>query len=268
MMRIIALYGPTCSLKTEVAQEISRLTGYKVTNRGEPLTTQAKYRKLASVHALPDDVHRRFDDETRAMARRDEPLMIFESTMIDSVLRDAPNVFWVKLSARDDVREKRWTTRKEEAGGRTRQLGAGVAERDRDDAALRVRLYGAGGAAVKPALEIDTSAATADEVARRICEAFQSETGMQVAPHKPAMDKSASRGISPGPSTGVVRSYAPKLRPFGGYITDERSGKDIFVHRTAVEISGLGTVEKGQRLAYDVVEDGFGSFKAMKLRAA
>ena len=91
---------------------------------------------------------------------------------------------------------------------------------------------------------------------------------MQVAPDKPAMDKSASRGISPGPSSGTVRSYSAKQRPFGGYIIDTRSGRDIFVHRTAVEGSGIQSLEKGQQVAYDIVEDGFGGFKATKLRAA
>ena len=45
MDNIIALYGDTCSLKTEVAQELSRITGFKVTNRGELATTRAKVTK-------------------------------------------------------------------------------------------------------------------------------------------------------------------------------------------------------------------------------
>ena len=48
------------------------------------------------------------------------------------------------------------------------------------------------------------------------------------------MDKSASRGIRPGPSRGVIRSYTPQRPPFGGYITDETSGKDLYVHKSAV----------------------------------
>lgn len=265
MENIIAVYGKTCTLKTEVAREISRLTGFKLTNRGELATTRAKVAKLSSAHRLPLEVHRAIDAETLEMTRRDEPLMIFESAFMDAVLKDVKSVFFVHLSSRDPAREARWTKRKEEGGGRTRQLGESVAERDREDAQLRTKLYGSEQSGVRPALELDTSDSSAEQAARRILEAFQAESGMQVATGKPAMDKSTSRGVSPGPANGVVRHYNAKRMPFGGYITDQNSGRDIFVHKSAVQ---EGALEKGQRVRFDIVEDSFGGFKAVNVRAA
>lgn len=268
-MNIIAIYGNTCTLKTETSQEISRITGFKVTNRGEPLITQAKVRKLANAALLPDEVHRQFDDETRAMARRDEPLMIFESALVDAVLKGIPDVFLVRLTARDDVRAARWHKRKEEGGGRTRLLGESVAERDRLDAELRRRLHGADAPASKPALEIDTSERSAYDVAHEILEAFnKAGSGVQVATSKPAMDKSAMRGISPGPTRGKVRHYAAGQPPFGGYITDMKSGRDIFIHKSALKEGPVTSLAKDQEIEFDIVEDGFGGFKAVNIRAA
>ncbi|MFZ5556473.1 MAG: cold shock domain-containing protein [Pseudomonadota bacterium] len=268
-MNIIAIYGSTCTLKTEVSQEISRITGFKVTNRGEPLTTQAKVRKLPNAAQLPDEVHREFDEQTREMARRDEPLMIFESALVDAVLKDFPDVFLVRLTARDDVREARWHKRKEEGGGRTRQLGESVAERDRLDAELRRRLHGTATSAARPTLTVDTSGRSAYDVAHEILEAFnQAGSGVQVATSKPAMDKGAMRGISPGATRGKVRYYAAEQPPFGGYITDMKSGRDIFIHKSALKEGPVKSLAKDQEIEFDIVEDGFGGFKAVNIRAA
>lgn len=264
-MDTIALYGKTCSLKTEVAQELSGLTGFKLTNRGEIATTRAKYSRLPTAASLPPEEHAKIDAETLAMTRRDERLMIFESAFIDAVLRNVPGVYFVRLYAADPVREERWRRRKEEGGGRTRQLGESVASRDREDEALRRRLYGAADSGVKPVLEIDTSTRPAAEVALQIWEAFEQSSGIQnVVTDKPAMDKSAARGITPGPSGGQVRRFNAQQSPFGGYITDERSGKDIYVHRSALG-EGVKDLAQGQRVRFDIVEDGFGGFKAVKV---
>ena len=83
---------------------------------------------------------------------------------------------------------------------------------------------------------------------------------------RPEMDKTATKGVQPGPSSGVVKSYNAKRNPFGGYIADDKSGHDIFVHKSAVEEAGFGTLAAGTKLAFDVVEDGVGGFKAAKLR--
>ena len=98
-----------------------------------------------------------------------------------------------------------------------------------------------------------------------ILAAFQSETGVVVSVARAEMDKSAARGIVPGPSRGVIRSYTPGRPPFGGYITDETSGKDLYVHKSAVTDAGIPGLESGQRVTYSIVEDGFGGFKASEL---
>jgi cold shock CspA family protein/cytidylate kinase len=268
MDNIIAIYGQTCCLKTEAAREISRFTGFKLTDRGELATTRAKVARALTAAALPEEVHRAIDDETREIAKRDEPLMIFESAFMDAVLQDVKNVFFVRLKASDEVRGKRWAHRKEEGGGRTRQLGESIEQRDSEDAALRKKLYGSETSGVTPALDIDTSNRKGADVALEIWETFQKGSQMVVVTNKPPMDKTAKKGVSPGPAKGIVKSYNPKRMPFGGFITDEKSGTDIFVHKSALVEFGVSELQKGQRVEFQIVEDGFGSFKATKIRAA
>ena len=269
---VIAIYGKTCSAKSDVAREISRMTGNKVKHPGEMITTRARMSGLTTGKDVADKWHRAVDEDTvkavEALSGLGE-LWIVESGMLDAVLGPRDDVFWVELRSREDAREARWHKRKEEMGGRSRQIGESVAQRDADDAALRQRLYGgtaAGG--VEPALTIDTSDKSPSECAAEILAAFQSETGVVLSLARVEMDKSASRGIRPGPSRGVIRSYTPQRPPFGGYITDETSGKDLYVHKSAVADAGIARLEAGQTVSYDIVEDGFGGFKASKLAVA
>ncbi len=267
MDNIIAIYGPTCSLKTEVAQELSIMTGFKLTNRGEKATTEAKYTRKATAAELPLEFHRALDDETRTMAGWNEKLMIFESAFMDAVLAGKDNVFLIRLHADDAVRSTRWTVRKEEGGGRTRQLGESVAARDREDAALRKALYG-DVAAARPVLDIDTSKLTAVEVAKQIWDSFQAEAHLEVVTNKPPMDKAAARGIFPGATTGVVTRFNARTTPFGGYLRDDKSGQEIYVHKSAASDVGDGLLAPGMKVDFEIVADSFGGFKAVKLRAA
>ena len=268
MENIIAIYGKTCCLKTDVAQELSRITGFKLTNRGELATTRAKVTKTPTAAGLPESVHREIDAETLRMTARDEELMIFESAYMDAVLKGKKNIFLVHLRAADAVRNARWLRRKEDGGGRTRQLGESVADRDKEDETLRTKLYGSAASGATPALDIDTSERSAIEVALEIWEAFEAESGMQVVTDKPAMDKGAARGISPGATTGRVKRYNAKQTPFGGYVTDDRSGVEIYVHKSALAGSEFTELSPGQHIAFDIVADSFGGFKAIKVRAS
>ena len=265
---VIGIFGRTCSAKSDVAREISRLTGNKVKHPGEMITTRARMSGLTTGKDVADKWHRAIDEDTvkavDALAGVDE-LWIVESGMLDAVLGLRDDVFWIALHARDDVREVRWHKRREEMGGRSRQIGESVAQRDADDAALRERLYGTAPSGVEPALTIDTSDKSPSECAAEILAAFQSETGVTLSVARTEMDKRASRGVRPGPSRGVIRSYTPLRPPFGGYITDETSGKDLYVHKSAVAVAGIPELETGKLVTYDIVEDGFGGFKASKL---
>lgn len=40
-----------------------------------------------------------------------------------------------------------------------------------------------------------------------------------------------------------------------GFIQPENGSPDVFVHISAVERSGLGTLNEGQRLSYEVLEE-------------
>jgi CspA family cold shock protein len=40
-----------------------------------------------------------------------------------------------------------------------------------------------------------------------------------------------------------------------GFIQPENGDKDVFVHVSAVEKAGLGTLTEGQRVSYDVIDE-------------
>jgi CspA family cold shock protein len=52
-----------------------------------------------------------------------------------------------------------------------------------------------------------------------------------------------------------------------GFITPDEGGKDIFVHITAVETAGMGTLAEGQRVRFEVIPDKRGQ-KAVNLARA
>jgi len=51
-----------------------------------------------------------------------------------------------------------------------------------------------------------------------------------------------------------------------GFITNEAGGNDAFVHITAVEAAGMNTLEKEQRLSYDLENDQRGKSSAVNLK--
>ena len=53
-----------------------------------------------------------------------------------------------------------------------------------------------------------------------------------------------------------------------GFIAPEDGGQDAFVHITAVERAGMGTLRENQRVGYDLEEDRRGKMAAGNLRAA
>ena len=53
-----------------------------------------------------------------------------------------------------------------------------------------------------------------------------------------------------------------------GFITNEAGGKDAFVHISAVERSGLGTLREGQKVGYELETGNNGKTSAVNLEAA
>ncbi len=51
-------------------------------------------------------------------------------------------------------------------------------------------------------------------------------------------------------ATGTVKWFNPTKGY--GFIQPEDGGNDVFVHISAVERAGLGTLNEGQRISYDV----------------
>jgi CspA family cold shock protein len=66
-------------------------------------------------------------------------------------------------------------------------------------------------------------------------------------------------------ATGTVKFF-DVARGFG-FIQPEDGGKDVFVHKSAVERAGLDSLKEGQRVSYEVVTER-GKSAAGNLQAA
>ena len=53
-----------------------------------------------------------------------------------------------------------------------------------------------------------------------------------------------------------------------GFITNEAGGNDAFVHMTAVQAAGMNSLDKEQRLSYDLENDQRGKTSAVNLQNA
>ena len=66
-------------------------------------------------------------------------------------------------------------------------------------------------------------------------------------------------------ATGTVKWFNP-TKGFG-FIQPESGDSDVFVHISAVEAAGLGTLTEGQRVSYEIVTER-GKQAAGNLKAA
>ncbi len=53
-----------------------------------------------------------------------------------------------------------------------------------------------------------------------------------------------------------------------GFIEPEEGGKDVFVHISAVQNSGLAGLDEGQKVSYEMEEDDRGRSSAAQLKVA
>jgi len=69
------------------------------------------------------------------------------------------------------------------------------------------------------------------------------------------------------PETGTVKFFNNE-KGFG-FIKPDGGAKDVFVHVSAVQASGLGSLEEGQKVSFDTEPDRMGKGpKAVNLRPA
>ncbi len=67
--------------------------------------------------------------------------------------------------------------------------------------------------------------------------------------------------------SGTVKFY--NSQKGYGFITPDEGGKDVFVHVTAVERSGIGVLDQGMRITFETEPDKHGKGpKAVNLQAA
>ena len=68
-------------------------------------------------------------------------------------------------------------------------------------------------------------------------------------------------------ATGTVKWFNPGKGY--GFIQPKSGGKDVFVHISAVERSGIGTLNEGQKLSYELERDARnGKLSASQLQKA
>ena len=67
-------------------------------------------------------------------------------------------------------------------------------------------------------------------------------------------------------ATGTVKWFNG-VKGFG-FITPDEGGKDAFVHISAIERSGIGNLNEGQRVTYDLQPGRDGKSSAENLRLA
>ena len=65
---------------------------------------------------------------------------------------------------------------------------------------------------------------------------------------------------------GTVKFFNPDKGL--GFIAPEGGGNDAFVHISAVERAGMRTLDKDQRVSYDLEQDQRGKMSAVNLQAA
>lgn len=66
--------------------------------------------------------------------------------------------------------------------------------------------------------------------------------------------------------TGTVKFFNPDKGY--GFIAPEGGGNDAFVHISAVERAGMRTLDKDQRVSYELEKDQRGKMSAVNLQSA
>jgi CspA family cold shock protein len=88
------------------------------------------------------------------------------------------------------------------------------------------------------------------------------ETGRLIAPGRARTSATAKEAYM---ATGTVKWFNP-VKGFG-FIQPADGGRDVFVHISAVERAGMGTLTEGQRVSYEVTIER-GKQAATNLKAA
>ena len=98
---------------------------------------------------------------------------------------------------------------------------------------------------------------------------------------RPGPDGAPLSLLGPKPADGDATTGLPKeiVMPIGtvkffnadkgyGFIAPEGGGNDAFVHISAVEAAGMRTLDKEQRVSYELEQDRRGKMSAVNLAAA
>jgi cold shock protein len=90
----------------------------------------------------------------------------------------------------------------------------------------------------------------------------------------PDLSLDAWRNVAPGEQLihGITMSTTGTVKFFNqskgyGFIAPQDGSKDVFVHISAVERAGLGTLSENQKVSFDVERGNNGKYSAVNLKA-
>ena len=81
-----------------------------------------------------------------------------------------------------------------------------------------------------------------------------------------ALSRAAMPPLEDIMSTGTVKFFST-IKGFG-FIQPDDGSKDVFVHISAVERAGLGTLSENQKISFDLEKGNNGKISATNLKAA
>jgi CspA family cold shock protein len=81
-----------------------------------------------------------------------------------------------------------------------------------------------------------------------------------------ALSRAATLPLEDMMSTNGTVKFFNATKGFG-FIQPDDGSKDVFVHISAVERAGLGTLSENQKVAFDVQKGDNGKFSAVNLKA-
>jgi len=155
---IVALFGPSCTGKTTIAQRVMSELGLPLRSCGEAVKLKAGVLGLPLTE-LSDDEHRRIDDETRRWALANSPCLV-EGRYLDRVLSPiASRVTLVRLDARNADREARRTP--------PDRVPLTITEEDLQDSLFGARMYNSMNQ-LAPQLILDSSELTVGVCVQRV----------------------------------------------------------------------------------------------------
>ena len=166
----IAIFGPACTGKSTVADEMGKILDCQVRHCGEIIKAKARASGITP-RDLSDQDHHKIDLETVKFTEMRELRRIVEGGFLDLVLRNVTNAIFIRLKCDETERRNRY-----QAKGVV--IPSTLEERDNQDAALKSRLYPGILPITDRIIEITTTDKSPQDTAVEIVDAIKNSINM------------------------------------------------------------------------------------------